>query len=65
MSRPALKKVAAVLNNAADHLETALELLKELKTDPAAMDSPEADAVVKAAERLQTLYEEGLSKWTP
>jgi len=61
VNRSTLRKVAAVLNNAADHLETALELLKGLKPDPASMDSPEAEAVIKAAQRIQTLYEKGLA----
>lgn len=62
MSRPVLKKVAAVLNNAADHLETAFELLDGLEAEPEAMDSPEANAVLKAAERIHNLYEKGLAK---
>lgn len=62
MNRSTLRKVAAVLNNAADHLETAFELLSELEAEPEAMDSPEADAVLKAAQRIHNLYEKGLAK---
>lgn len=62
MNHSTLKKVAAVLNNAADHLETAFELLNELEAESEAMDSPEANAVLKAAERIHNLYEKGLTK---
>jgi hypothetical protein len=62
VNRSTLRKVAAVLNNAADHLETAFELLKGLKPDSASMNSPEADAVIKASQRIQTLYEKGLAQ---
>lgn len=60
MTRSTLRKVATVLNNAADHLETAFELLEGLEAEPEAMDSPEANAVLKAAERIHNLYEKGL-----